>query len=111
MNEGLNNLINFLQSPQILPDNIPVLRLKGFLEVALHHQLQQKRKLQILKGLHYAENLQRKEQNMSCESRSFSITEMTLCAVCKRKFSNQSAFVRLPHGDLVHISCQERVSM
>lgn len=90
---------------QILPDHIPILRLKRFLEVSLHHQLEQKRKLQILKGLYYSENLQRKEQNMSCESRSFLITEMTLCAVCKRKFSNQSAFVRLPNGDLVHISC------
>lgn len=48
---------------------------------------------------------------MRCESRSFLITELTICAVCKRKFSNQSAFVRLPTGDLVHISCQERLSM
>lgn len=67
--------------------------------------------MQILKGLYYSENLQCKEQNLSCESKSFLITEMTLCAVCKRKFSNQSAFVRLPGGELVHISCQEKASM
>ncbi|XP_070501582.1 vam6/Vps39-like protein [Chironomus tepperi] len=92
----------------ILPDNIPIVRLKKFLEVSLHNQLEQKRKFQMFKGLYYAENLQQKEQNMSCESKSFLITEMTLCSVCKKKFSNQCAFVRLPYGDLIHISCQAK---
>lgn len=62
----------------------------------------------MFKGLYYAENLQQKEQNMSCESKSFLITEMTLCSVCKKKFSNQCAFVRLPFGELIHISCQAK---
>jgi Vam6/Vps39-like protein vacuolar protein sorting-associated protein 39 len=88
-----------------------LLRLQKFLEISLHNQLQQKRKMQILKGLYYSENIQKREQNMSCESRSFLITELTLCAVCKRKFMNQSAFLRLPNSELVHISCQERISM
>jgi Vam6/Vps39-like protein vacuolar protein sorting-associated protein 39 len=43
---------------QILPDDIPVARLRKFLEIALHHQLEKKRKTQILKGLYYAEHLQ-----------------------------------------------------
>lgn len=90
----------------ILPDNIPLVRLNKFLEVSLHNQLELKRKYQMLKGLYYAENLQQKEQNMVVESKSFLITEMTLCSVCKKKFSNQSAFVRHPYGELIHISCQ-----
>jgi ribonuclease D len=92
----------------ILPDNIPILRLRKFLEVALHNQLEQKRKLQVLKSLYYAENIQVKEQNMICEAKSFVITELTLCAVCKRKFSNQCAFVRLPNDELIHISCHNK---
>jgi Vam6/Vps39-like protein vacuolar protein sorting-associated protein 39 len=43
---------------QILPDDIAVSRLRKFLEIALHHQLEKKRRTQILKGLYYAEHLQ-----------------------------------------------------
>lgn len=64
----------------------------------------------MLKGLYYAENLQCREQNMQCESRNFPITELTLCAVCKRKFQSQSAFVRMPNNEIIHISCQNKDS-
>jgi hypothetical protein len=94
-----------------LPDSIPIAKLKTFLEVSLHHQLEQKRKTQILKGLYYSENLQVQEKKMLLETNNFLITELTTCFVCKKKFSNQSAFVRLSSGDIVHISCQERLSM
>ncbi|CRK91919.1 CLUMA_CG005538, isoform A [Clunio marinus] len=103
--DNKSNCINPHTALAILPDKIPLVRLKKFLETALHDQLQQKRKFQILKGLYYAENLQIKEQNMRCESKSFLITELTMCSVCNRKFSNQSAFVRMPNGDLIHIAC------
>lgn len=43
---------------QILPDDIALDKLKTFLEIALHHHLEKKRKTQILKGLYYAEHLQ-----------------------------------------------------
>lgn len=60
----------------------------------------------MLKGLYNAENIMCREQNQSREARNFAITELTLCAVCKRKFTNQSAFVRLANGEILHISCQ-----
>lgn len=101
-----NYYIKFLL--QILPDNIPLTRLKKFLEVSLHNQLEEKRKYQMLKGLYESQNLQLKQQNMVCESKSFVITELTLCAVCKKKFNNQSAFIRQPNGDLIHIFCQTK---
>lgn len=93
---------------QILPDNIPLVRLRCFLESALHHSLERRRKNQILKGLLYAENLQFQEQRMHLESTSVIIEEYSICPVCVKKFTNQSAFVRYPDGKIVHYSCQER---
>lgn len=93
---------------QILPDNIPLVQLRCFLESALHHSLERRRKNQILKGLLYAENLQFQEQRMHLESKSVIIEEYSICPVCVKKFTNQSAFVRYPDGKIVHYSCQER---
>lgn len=93
---------------QILPDNIPLLQLRNFLELALHTQLEDKRNNQVLKGLLYAENLQTQEQRMHHESKSVLITENSVCPKCTKKFTNQSAFVRNPNGKIVHYSCQEK---
>lgn len=93
---------------QILPDNIPLVRLRTFLETALHNSLERRRNNQILKGLLYAENLQFQEQRMHLESKSVAITEFSICPVCVKKFTNQSAFVRYPDGKIVHFSCQEK---
>lgn len=94
---------------QILPDDIPLMSIKNFLEIALNHHLERKRKTQILKGLHYAENLQTHEQKIHYESKHFLVTELSVCPVCKKKFSYQSAFVRTPEGNIVHFSCQDKI--
>lgn len=93
---------------QILPDTVPLARLRTFLETALHHSLERRRRNQILKGLLYAQNLQFQEQRMHLESQRVEITEFSICPVCMKKFTNQSAFVRYPDGKIVHYSCQER---
>lgn len=92
---------------QILPPTIPLWKLKTFLEMSLHHQLEQKRKTQVLKGLLNAENLQIQEQKMFYESKSVLVTDFSVCPVCKKKFSNQSAFVRRTDGSIVHFSCHQ----
>ncbi|XP_001853245.2 vam6/Vps39-like protein [Culex quinquefasciatus] len=94
---------------QILPDDIPLESIKNFLEIALNHHLERKRKTQILKGLYYAEHLQTHEQKIHYESRHFLVTELSVCPVCKKKFSYQSAFVRTPEGNIVHFSCQDKI--
>lgn len=94
---------------QILPDDIPLNSIKNFLEIALNHHLERKRKTQILKGLYYAEHLQTQEQKMHYESKHFLVTELSVCPVCKKKFSYQSAFVRTPEGNIVHFSCQDKI--
>lgn len=93
---------------QILPNTIPIIRLQPFLETALHHSLELRRNNQVLKGLLYASNLQLQEQRMHIESRNVLVSEFSVCPVCSKKFTNQSAFVRHPDGTIVHYSCRDR---
>lgn len=93
---------------KILPENIPLIRLKPFMEVALHHSLERRRNNQVLKGLLYSSNLQLREQLMHLESKSVLVSEFSVCPVCTKKFTNQCAFVRYPDGSIVHYACRDR---
>lgn len=124
--------INPLKALEVLPDTVPIGRIKHFLEVSLQEKLNARRKIQVLRGLLYAEHLQVQEQRMHYESQSVLMTEFNICPVCKKRFGNQrsvykcyiierkcftnkfqyklffSAFARYPNGDIVHYSCQDR---
>lgn len=73
----------------MLPDNVPIGRIRHFLEASLHNQLSERRKTQVLKGLLQAEHLQVQEQRMHYESKSVLMTEFNICPVCKKRFGNQ----------------------
>ncbi|XP_031786961.1 vam6/Vps39-like protein [Nasonia vitripennis] len=92
----------------VLPDSVPIGRIRHFLEASLQNNINEKRRMQVLKGLLYAEHLQVQEQRMHYESQSVLMTEFNICPVCKKRFGNQSAFARYPNGDIVHFSCQIR---
>lgn len=81
--------INPLKALEILPDTVPIGRIKRFLEVSLQNNLNTRRKTQVLKGLLYAEHLQVQEQRMHYESQSVLMTEFNICPVCKKRFGNQ----------------------
>ncbi|XP_023290405.1 vam6/Vps39-like protein [Orussus abietinus] len=100
--------VNPLKALEVLPDSVPIGRIRHFLEASLQNNLNQRRCTQVLKGLLYAEHLQVQEQRMHYESQSVLMTEFNICPVCKKRFGNQSAFARYPNGDIVHYSCQER---
>lgn len=100
--------INPLKALEVLPNTVPIGRIKHFLEVSLQEKLNIRRKVQVLKGLLCAEHLQVQEQRMHYESQSVLMTEFNICLVCKKRFGNQSAFARYPNGDIVHYSCQDR---
>ncbi|TGZ32275.1 Vam6/Vps39-like protein [Temnothorax longispinosus] len=100
--------INPMKVLEVLPDSVPIGRIKHFLEVSLQNNLNARRRTQVLKGLLYAEHLQVQEQRMHYESQSVLMTEFNICPVCKKRFGNQSAFARYPNGDIVHYSCQDR---
>lgn len=92
----------------ILPGDVPLHKLSAFLAAALHSQLERRSRTQVLKGLLGAEDLQAREELMALQSDSVTLTEQSVCPVCKKRFTNQSAFVRYPNGKIVHYSCQEK---
>lgn len=98
--------ISAMKALTVLPDHVSLSRLKNFLQVALDEQLRLKRKTQVLKGLLYAENLQVQELKKFHESKCVVINDYDICPVCKKRFGNQSAFVRYPTGEIVHYSCR-----
>lgn len=51
--------------------------------------------------------LQVQERKMIHEAQSVMIADYNVCPVCKKRFGNQSAFVRFPNGDIVHYKCQD----
>ncbi|KAF9422936.1 hypothetical protein HW555_001479 [Spodoptera exigua] len=97
--------ISPLKALSVLPDSVPLSRLKHFLESALDGQLTLKRRMQVLKGLLYAEHMQVQEVKQFHESKSVVINDYNVCPVCKKRFGNQSAFVRYPNGDISLPTC------
>ncbi|XP_014212191.1 vam6/Vps39-like protein [Copidosoma floridanum] len=98
-----------IKAIEALPDSVPVGRIRHFLEASMQNNINEKRKMQVLKGLLYAEHLQVQEQRMHYESQSVLMTEFNICPVCKKRFGKQSAFARYPNGEIVHYSCQRKV--
>ena len=81
--------INPLKVLEVLPDSVPIGRIKHFLEASLQNNINEKRRMQVLKGLLYAEHLQVQEQRMHYQSQSVLMTEFNVCPVCKKRFGNQ----------------------
>lgn len=73
----------------VLPDSVPIGRIRHFLEASMQNNINEKRRMQVLKGLLYAEHLQVQEQRMHYESQSVLMTEFNICPVCKKRFVNQ----------------------
>ncbi|CAG9762236.1 unnamed protein product [Ceutorhynchus assimilis] len=99
--------INPVEMLAALPDELPVSRIHKFLSVALQKVLQERRKMQLLKGLLYAEHLQCQEIKLALQRQHVVITELNVCPVCKKRFSNQAALIRYPNGDVVHYACHK----
>jgi len=84
-----------MKALEILPDSVPIGRIKHFLEVSLQNNLTARRRTQVLKGLLYAEHLQVQEQRMHYESQNVLMTEFNICPVCKKRFGNQRFVAKL----------------
>ncbi|KAH9637625.1 hypothetical protein HF086_007339 [Spodoptera exigua] len=80
----------------VLPDSVPLCRLKKILENVLESQFALARRLQIVKGLSQAENEQIEDMNQYYESQASLITDGDACPVCKKHFGNQTAPFPLP---------------
>ena len=106
--EQFASRMNPLSVLGIIPDSVHVSRIYKFLQTSLHKAVEDRRRVQLLKGLLYAEHLQCLEARLHLQSQSVHITDLNVCPVCKKRFGNQSALVRYPNGDVVHYSCQDR---
>lgn len=81
--------ISPIKALEVLPDTVPIGRIRHFLEASLQNQLNERRRTQVLKGLLHAEHLQVQEMRMHYESQSVLMTEFNICPVCKKRFGNQ----------------------
>lgn len=93
--------IDPLKALEILPDNVSIGRIRHFLEVSLQEKLNAKRRIQILKGLLYAEHLQVQEQRMHYESQSVLMTEFNICPVCKKRFGNRRLVFNISNINII----------
>lgn len=78
-----------LEVLSVLPDYVPVTRIHKFLLVALQKAVKERRRVQLLKGLLYAEHLQCQEMRLHLQSQRVLVTELNVCPVCKKRFGNQ----------------------
>lgn len=92
---------------KILPGTVPLYRLRAFLTRALQHQVVRHHETQVLKGMQITENIRQQVVLSELRATSVSLSELSVCLECGKRFSNQSAFVRKPDGRLVHYSCQQ----
>ncbi|XP_050533096.1 vam6/Vps39-like protein isoform X2 [Daktulosphaira vitifoliae] len=90
---------------KVLPDEIPLYRIRNFFKISLNKIISDRRLYQINRGLLYAKLLKVQQQRIFYESQNITLTEFNICKVCKKRFGNQSAFVRCPNGEIVHYSC------
>lgn len=87
---------------------MPLHRLQNYLDTVLRTQMAESHHLEMKKALLTAEisrveGLIRDQQNIS-----FEINEFSVCPECRKRFTNQSVFVRYPNGDVVHLSCHDK---
>lgn len=78
-----------IKALEALPDSVPIGRIRHFLEASLQNNINERRRMQVLKGLLYAEHLQVHEQRMLYESQNVLMTEFNVCPVCKKRFVSQ----------------------
>lgn len=81
--------MNPLDALAILPDSVPVSRITKFLSIAVERKVQERRGVQLMKGLLYAEHLRCQEMKLVLQSQHVLITELNVCPACKKRFGNQ----------------------
>lgn len=83
--------------------------LKNYFETVVRTQMAESHQRQIMRGLLQAEAARLEAAIEQEKSKSFEMNESTVCPECKKRFANQTAFVRYPDGQIVHLSCYDRV--
>ena len=90
------------------PSNVPLTNLLDYLESAFGEKVKKRHKMQLVRGLMKAEQLQVQEDRIKSESVKVCLEEMDLCPICHRRFTDKGMVVRFPNGQVIHRSCQDR---
>ena len=92
------------------PANVRLECFAPYLESALEKRIAKRHQSQLLRGLIHAEHIQVREERIKYESIKVVLTDEVLCELCRKKFRSaaESAFVRLPSGQVVHYACKEK---
>ncbi|KAH8360113.1 hypothetical protein KR093_010845 [Drosophila rubida] len=93
---------------EYMPDDMDSSELKFYLETVIRTQIAEKHERQIMIGLLRAEASRLQTEIDKEKKKSFELNDTTLCPECKKRFVNQTAFVRYPNGQIVHLSCYDR---
>lgn len=93
---------------QSLPDDVPMYELKDYLEMVIRTNLADQHERKIMMGLLQAEATRLQVAVDTEKKKCFELNEATVCPECKKRFANQTAFVRYPNGQVVHLSCYDR---
>lgn len=83
--------------------------LKHYFETVARTLMNESHQRQVMRGLLKAEAARLQAAVAKEKKKSFEINESTVCPECRKRFTNQTAFVRYPDGQVVHLSCYDRV--
>ncbi|XP_062126345.1 vam6/Vps39-like protein [Drosophila sulfurigaster albostrigata] len=100
--------IDPIKTLESLPDDMDSSEVKYYLETVIRTQMAEQHERQIMIGLLRAEAARLKTAVDKEMNKSFILNESTVCPECKKRFANQTAFVRYPNGQMVHLSCYDR---
>ncbi|EDW95878.1 vam6/Vps39-like protein [Drosophila yakuba] len=93
-----------------LPDDLPMPQLEKYLEKSIRKKMADKHEMQMMCGLLEAEATRLENALEAQRDISFELNESSVCSECKKRFQTQSAFVRYPNGQIVHLSCHDRIA-
>lgn len=97
-----------VQTLDILPGQLKLNNLKGFIENALQTRSTNKRNSRLERNLLFLKLLRTQSDRISSESHSFFIDGDTRCARtgCTQPFTARQAVVRFPNNNIVHLNCK-----
>ncbi|KAH8295279.1 hypothetical protein KR018_009557 [Drosophila ironensis] len=101
--------INPFEIFEYLPD-MPMSYLEQYLEKSMRKMMSDKHHAQIKCGLLEAESNRLDAELAAKEETWFEVNESSVCPECGKRFPSQSAFVRYPNGEIVHLSCHDRIA-
>lgn len=101
------HMIDVPKALELLPSTIRVRDILTFLENVLENNSSQRKHMQVLRSLTYAENLSVTEQRIQYQKIRVDVTEETFCPTCKKRIG-ESAFYYTPEGALYHYSCYKQ---